>query len=148
MKRKNYRIEINASAAHVFETMLGKTTYKQWTAEFNPTSDFEGHWELGEKISFIGYNKEGEKEGMLGKIAAYIPNKHISIQYIGLIHQNTEITEGPMVEEWVGLFENYTFTENDGVTTVAIEVDVNAEFENYFDSTWPKALQRLKELCE
>lgn len=49
MKRKNYRIEINASAAHVFETMLGKTTYKQWTAEFNPTSDFEGHWELGEK---------------------------------------------------------------------------------------------------
>lgn len=148
MKRKNYSIKINATASHVFATMIGETTYKQWTSEFNPTSDFEGRWELGEKISFIGYNKEGEKEGMLGKIAAYTPNKHISIQYIGLIHQNTEITEDPMVEEWVGLFENYTFTEDHGVTTVAIEVDVNAEFENYFDSTWPKALQRLKELCE
>ena len=57
MKKLTYSININAPAEIVFEMMLGEATYKQWTAAFNPTSDFEGGWNKGDKIYFIGYDE-------------------------------------------------------------------------------------------
>jgi hypothetical protein len=59
-----------------------------------------------------------------------------------------EITEGPDVEKWANWFENYTFEENNGITTVSVEVDTNEDFEEYMLESYPKALEKLKELCE
>jgi hypothetical protein len=42
MKKLEYKINIEAPKEVVYEKMLGKATYKQWTSLFNPTSDFEG----------------------------------------------------------------------------------------------------------
>jgi hypothetical protein len=44
--------------------------------------------------------------------------------------------------------ENYTFEESNGVTTVTIDLDTADEFEDYMNEAYPKALQKLKELCE
>ena len=147
MKKTNYKIEINAPASKVYETMIGKETYKQWTAEFNPTSDFEGGWNKGDKIYFTGEH-EGKKGGMIAEIAENIPNEFISIRHYGILEGDKEITSGPQVEGWAGGFENYSFEENNGVTTVSVEVDTNEEYLDYFDTTWPKALNKLKEISE
>lgn len=148
MKRTNYQIDINAPVSKVYETMIGKETYKQWTAEFNPTSDFEGGWNKGDKILFTGVNQEGKKEGMVAEIAENIPNKLISIRHLGILDGENEITSGPQVEGWAGALENYSFGENDEITTVTVDVDTNEEYLDYFNSTWPKALQKLKEMSE
>lgn len=148
MKTRHYQTDINASAAHVYETMLGPATYNQWTAEFNPTSTYEGSWETGSRIHFIGTNKEGKKEGMVAEIKENIPNQFVSIRHLGILDDGQEITEGPKVEGWAGALENYTFTETNGVTTVAVAVDTNDEYADYFNETWPKALNRLKEISE
>ncbi|MCY1516715.1 hypothetical protein D9M68_513640 [compost metagenome] len=148
MKKQTYQISIHAPASEVYRIMLGKTTYKLWTAEFNPTSDFEGSWNKGDKIYFTGINAEGKKEGMVARIAENIPDQFISISHLGILDGEKEITEGPMVEEWAGAHENYTFRENNGLTTVLVEVDTSEKYLSYFDETWPKALNRLKELCE
>jgi hypothetical protein len=29
-----------------------------------------------------------------------------------------------------------------------IDLDVNEEWKSYFEGTWPKALDKLKEICE
>lgn len=147
MKKLNYKIEIKASVSKVYETMIGKETYKQWTAEFNPTSDFEGSWNKGDKINFVGEH-EGKKGGMVAEIAENIPNKFISIRHLGILDGDKEIISGPEVEGWAGALENYSFEENNGVTTVSIEVDTNEEYLDYFDTTWPKALDKLKEISE
>ncbi len=147
MKKLSYKIDIHAPASKVYETMLGKETYKQWTAAFNPTSDFEGSWNKGNKIHFIGEH-EGKKGGMVAEIAENIPNKFISIRHIGILDEDKEITSGPEVEGWAGALENYAFEENNGVTTVSIEVDTNEEYLDYFDTTWPKALDKLKFISE
>ncbi len=55
MKKLQFKKEINATAQKVYETMLGlndKSTYEYWTAEFNPTSTYEGNWEKGKQNSF------------------------------------------------------------------------------------------------
>lgn len=148
MKKLFYKTQINAPASKVFDTMLGRETYKQWTAAFNPTSDFDGGWNKGDKIYFTGINEEGKREGMVAEIAENIPNKYISIRHYGILDGDEEITSGPQVESWAGGFENYSFEENNGVTTVSVDVDTNEEYMDYFDKTWPIALDKLKEISE
>ena len=45
-------------------------------------------------------------------------------------------------------FENYSFEENNEVTTVKVEIDATEEFIDFMNETYPKALKKLKELCE
>ena len=151
MKKLQYTIEINASADEVYNTMLGLNnieTYNLWTAEFNPTSTYEGSWEKGSKILFVGTDENGKKGGMVSEIADNIPNQFISIRHYGILDGDKEITEGPDVEKWAGGLENYSFQEENGVTTVTVECDMADDYQDYFDTTWPKALKKLKELSE
>ena len=151
MEKLNFEININAKASKVFDTMLGisnKSSYEQWTALFNPTSTYEGDWRKDSKMLFIGTDDKGEKGGMLSRIVEHIPNQFISIQHYGLVQQDREITEGPEVEKWANGFENYTFNEINGITTVRVELDTTAEFTDYMNQTYPNALNKLKEICE
>lgn len=153
MKKMQFKTDINAPVANVFSIMLDKETFRQWTAVFNPESDFEtpssveGNWHKGSKILFIGASKTGKREGMVGWIRENIPNKFVSIEYTGIVDGDDEITTGPVAEEWQG-FENYSFAEENGTTTVTVDIDVNDEMVDYFAVTYPKALEKLKEICE
>lgn len=151
MKKIQCKIDIHASAEKVYNTMLGISnieTYEQWTSEFNPTSTYEGSWEKGSKIYFIGTDEHGKRGGMVSEIAANIPFQFVSIRHYGILDGENEITEGAEVEKWAGGLENYTFHEHNGVTTVTVESDVSEDFLEYFTTTWPKALNKLKELVE
>ena len=57
MKKLKFKVTINAPSHKVYDVMLGinkKSTYEAWTALFNPTSTFEGSWNKGNKILFLG----------------------------------------------------------------------------------------------
>jgi len=140
MKKLTYQIKINAPVSRVFKTMLDKETYKKWTSAFNPSSDFEGIWEEGEKINFIGINEHGEKEGMIAEIAQYIPNAFVSIRHLGILNKGQEILSGPAVED--------SFFAVEGKTELKVDVDTNDDFIEYFNQVWPNALLRLKNLSE
>jgi hypothetical protein len=151
MNKVQFKTEINAPIAKVYKTMLGldnKATYEAWTAEFNPTSTFEGSWEKGSKILFIGTDENGEKGGMIAEVAENIPNKFVSIRHYGLLKGDTEITSGEEVEKWAGELENYWFEEHNGITSVTVEVGVSDEYMDYFQITYPKALKKLKAIVE
>lgn len=151
MKKLLYKISINAPLSKVYDIMLGlksKSTYEQWTALFNPTSTYEGSWDKGNKILFVGVDEKGEKGGMVSRIAENIPNQFVSINHYGLLQGGKEITEGPEVEKWANGFENYTFEENKGATTVTVDLDTTEDFVGYMNDAYPKALDKLKEICE
>lgn len=151
MKKMQFKVSINASANKVYDVMLGisnKTSYEQWTALFNPTSSFEGNWSKGSKMRFIGVDEKGEKGGMVSEIADNVPNRYVSIRHYGLVKGNEEITEGPEVDKWANGFENYTFEESNGTTHVTVDLDTTEDFIDYMNDTYPKALDKLKEICE
>lgn len=151
MKKLQFKVNINAPTAKVFDTMLGisnKSSYEQWTALFNPTSTYEGAWTRGSKMLFIGTDEKGEKGGMVSEIADHIPNRFISIRHYGLVKGNEEITVGPEVEKWANGFENYSFDDKNGTTTVTVDLDTTEEFLEYMNEHYPKALEKLKEICE
>ncbi|MES2588540.1 MAG: SRPBCC domain-containing protein [Bacteroidota bacterium] len=151
MEKLQYKVNINAAASKIYDFMLGiksKSTYEQWTSFFNPTSTYEGTWDKGNKILFVGVDEKGEKGGMVSRIAENIPNQFVSIQHYGLLQADKEITEGPEVEKWANGFENYTFEENNGTTSVIVDLDTTEDFVAYMNESYPKALEKLKEICE
>jgi len=151
MKKLQFKVNIQAPANKVYDCMLGisrKSTYEQWTSLFNPTSTYEGGWGKGSKIRFVGTDEKGEKGGMVSRIAENNPNRFVSVQHYGVLKGDEEITEGPDVEKWANGFENYTFEESKGTTTVTVDLDTTEEFLDYMNENYPKALGKLKEICE
>src|SRR6478735_690463 len=156
MKKLKFKVNINAPVVRVYDLMLGihsKSTYEEWTSLFNPTSTYEGRWDKGTKILFLGIDEKGEKGGMVSRIVENIPNRFVSIQHYGLLKGAKEITAGPEVEKWANGFENYSFEKNNGSdsnrrTTVTVDLDTTEEFVDYMNQSYPKALDKLKEICE
>ncbi|WP_125723535.1 SRPBCC family protein [Flavobacterium ustbae] len=151
MQKLQFKKEINASAQKVYETMLGlkdKATYEYWVKTFNPTSTYEGSWDKGSKIRFVGTDENGKKAGMVSEIEENNPAQFVSIRHYGFLDGDTEVTTGEQVEKWAGGHENYTFEENNGITTVTVEMDTIEEYLDYFNSTYPKAMDKLKEISE
>ena len=152
MNKLQYTIKINAPVNKVYDLMLGisnKSTYEQWTAMFNPTSTYEGNWNKGSKMLFVGFDEKGNKGGLVSEIADNITNKYISIRHYGLVQANMEIISGPEVEKWANGFENYKFQENNGVTEILVElVGLTEDLIEYMNDSWPKALNKLKKVCD
>ncbi len=151
MQKLQFTQQIKASAQKVYETMLGlhnKSTYEFWVSVFNPTSTYEGCWDKGSKILFVGTDENGKKGGMVSQVVAHEPAKFVSIRHYGFLDGDKEITTGEMVEKWAGGYENYYFEENQGTTTVTVEMDVIEDYLDFFKNTYPKALEKLKEIAE
>lgn len=151
MIKLQFNVSINAPVAKVYDFMLGtsrKATYERWTSLFNPTSTYEGSWDKGNKILFVGVDDKGEKGGMVSRIAENIPNRFVSIQHYGIFKADKEITTGPEVEKWANGLENYTFEENNGATIVTVDLDTTEDLTGYMNDSYPKALNKLKEICE
>jgi hypothetical protein len=151
MEKLHFSKSIKAPVDKTYDMMLGltdKSTYESWTYLFNPTSSYEGAWNKGDKILFVGVDEHGEKGGMVSEIEENIPHRFVSIRHYGLLKGDQEITEGPEVEQWANGFENYSFDEVNGITTVRVELETTEDFVDYMNEAYPKALDKLKEICE
>ncbi|WP_285054748.1 SRPBCC family protein [Pedobacter ginsengisoli] len=144
MKKKEFRITIDAPREKVWNVIIGKDTYPVWTAVFAEGSTVETDWKKGSKALFL----DGKGSGMVSEIAENIPFEYLSIRHLGEIINDKEDTDSEKVKEWAGAFENYTLTEKDGKTEWLTEMDVTEEFEDYFDKTWPQAMEKARELAE
>lgn len=153
MNAMHFSITIRAPKEKVWNTMLQPETYRIWTtefmegiAEFGEGSYYEGSWEQGAKIRFLGPDGSG---GMTSVIAENNPYQFISIKHLGIVKDGMDDTESPEAKAWSGVYENYTFDECGGVTELMVDMSgVPAEFEQYMADAWPKALAKLKSLCE
>lgn len=131
--------------------MLEDTTYRQWTVPFNPGSYYEGNWEEGSEIKFLGCDEHGNPQvgGMYSRIKENKLHEFISIEHLGIIKEDGTIdTTSDEVKKWTPAFENYTFEESEGGTKLSVDIDLNDEYKTMFEGMWPKALKILKELAE
>ena len=118
-------------------------------------TDPAGHCNRQGYLQHRCYNKYGKRDltasvhnnrSLFSRIAENIPNEFISIHHLGILDGDKEILDGPEVEGWGDALENYSFSENNGVTTVSVEMDTKEDYVDYFNETWPKALEILKKL--
>ncbi|MEB2774957.1 SRPBCC domain-containing protein [Algoriphagus sp. D3-2-R+10] len=146
--RLHFEISIKKSPSEVYRIMLEKPTYEEWTDVFSPGSTYIGTWEEGSQIQFVSQGEEGNQNGMVSKVVKNVLNKHLDIEHLGVLKEGVEVLEGKEVEMWKGAHEKYTFKENGTGTLLLIDLDSTMEFDEYFTGMWPKALDKLKEICE
>ncbi len=148
MERLNFSIVIDAPKEKVWKTMLNDETYRQWTAEFCRGSHYIGNWNEGSRILFLAPGETGEMSGMVSRIKVNRPYEYISIEHLGIVQEGKEDTTSEKVKGWAGALENYTFKDLGDGTELLVEMDSNEEYSQMFQDTWPKALQKLKEVAE
>lgn len=150
MEKLTFTTIINAPREKVWRTMLDDVTYKQWTKPFNEGSRYEGKWEIGSEMRFIGVDDSGKEcGGMYSKIKEVRPCEFVSIEHFGTVNEAGEIdTTSEGVKKWTPAFENYTFNEKNGATELFVELDISEEWKDMFNDMWPKSLAKLKEIAE
>lgn len=150
MKKLTFSIIINAPREKVWHTMLDDETYREWTKPFNEGSRYEGKWETGSEMRFIGVDDSGkESGGMYSKIKEARPYEFVSIEHLGMISATGEVdTTSEEVKKWTPAFENYTFIDKEGGTEVLVELDISDEWQDMFNDMWPRSLAKLKEIAE
>jgi uncharacterized protein YndB with AHSA1/START domain len=146
----SFAITINAPTERVWSTMLQDATYREWAALFNPkgSSWYEGTWTQGSKILFLGDGENGQVGGMVSRIKEVRPHEFVSIEHLGVVQDGKEDTTSEMAKQFAPALENYTFVGKNGATEVRVDMDIVEEYREMFESSWPKALQKLKELAE
>lgn len=144
MKKQEFSIEVDAPREKVWNILWGKDTYPLWTAPFSEGSRAETDWKEGSKVLFLN----DDDEGMIARIAKNIPNEYMSIEHIGVIMDGKEHTENEKSKEWEGSLENYTLKEVNGKTQLLVDMDITEEYQDFFNTTWPIALNKIKELSE
>jgi len=144
MQQIHFEINIAAPVAQVFSAMLTQDSYRDWTTAFCEGSYYEGVWQQGEKIKFLSPSGDG----MLSEIAEHRPNQFTSIRHLGTIANGVEDTSSEAVRAWAPAYENYTFVAIDGGTKIIVEQDIMDEYADFMAQVWPKALDRLKAICE
>lgn len=144
----HFEITIDNTPDNIFRIMLDGLGFSEWTSAFNPTSRFTGSWEKGEKMMFIGTDADGKTGGMVCRIRENIPGKFLSIESLREIVDGKEVNGDGKANPWRGSLENYSFKPVGSKTLLSIDTDSPVEMKSYFTEAWPKALEKLKVLCE
>lgn len=148
METIQYTILINANKGTVWDTMLNDKTYRQWTTAFHEGSFYEGTWEKGTEIRFLGPGEDGKLGGMYSKIKENKKHEFISIEHLGMVADGVIDTTSDEVKKWAPSFENYTFSEKGNQTELKVEMQIDSNYKSMFDKMWPNALKLLKDLSE
>ena len=149
MQKLHFSVVVNAPKEKVWHAMLDDESYREWTKAFNEGGYYQGSWEKGSKILFLGPDPEAGKErGMVSRIADNRPYEFLSIEHLGIVQNGVEDTTSEAAKKWAPAYENYTFKEKDGATEVLVDVDMEDEHAEMFKNMWPDALERLKAIGE
>jgi uncharacterized protein YndB with AHSA1/START domain len=106
MKKMSHEIQIVAPAASVWDAVVDPHKYMAWTWQFHPTSYFDGGWDKGDKILFLGQDEQGSIGGMVAEIAESEFAKYISIRHLGYVQDGVEDTESKGVQAHFPSYEN------------------------------------------
>lgn len=158
MEKLHFETFIKATPEKVWNTMLEDRNYRAWTSAFNPHGSwFEGDWSLGSSMKFLGPNPSKPEEigGMVSRITDNQLHKFLSIEHLGEIQNGVEDTTSDRAKMWAGAHENYTFTEENGGTRIAVDLEMGSsdsqevkDMVDMFKGMWPNALEKLKEIAE
>ena len=146
METLYFEIKINATAPKVYQSLMHQ--FQDWTSVFSPTSQCEGSWEQGTQMHFTSSEADGTSSGLISLVKENIPNELISLAHNGYSENGKMIFEGAQVELLKGAHENYSFQEENRITLLKVETDVLPDWKEYFIKTFPKALEKLKQICE
>jgi uncharacterized protein YndB with AHSA1/START domain len=136
-----FDIHIAAPRQRVWERMLAKPSYEQWTAAFCEGSSYQGDWSPGSEMRFTG----PDGSGMLAEVVQNLPGERVQIRHRGELLPGGTVQPG---DGWDSADESYFFSDEAGGTRLRVQMDCAPAHAVMMSRMWPDALVRLKALCE
>lgn len=141
INRLTFSIDIKAEKAEIWKALWDESSYRDWAGVF-----FEGsyviadNWEEGSKVLFLS----PDQSGIYSLIQTHIPNKIMVFKHVGKVLNGKEQPLDEETKTWTGATETYTLIEGIDTNTLRVEIDVLDEHLDFMKTTFPKALERLK----
>ncbi len=144
MNRINFSVSIDAPASKVWDVLWNDNSYRQWTTVFCEGSYMETDWQVGGNTRFLG---PGEG-GMYSTIDGLKENQMVSFRHIGEVKDGVNLPLDDKSKTWSGATESYYLEEKNGKTELRVELDITEDHEAFFKESFPKGLEKVKELSE
>ncbi|EAS19048.1 hypothetical protein FNJ87_10490 [Nonlabens mediterrranea] len=142
--RLQFSIDINASKSQIWDVLWDDHSYRDWVSVF-----FEGsyvvtdQWKEKSQVLFLG----PDQNGIYSMIEKHIPNKIMRFKHIGNVINGIEQDIDEETKKWSGARETYTLMDHATHHTLVVEIDVLDEHLEFMKSTFPIALERIKQKC-
>ena len=101
-------------------------------------------WKEGSKIHFLS----PKGEGMYSVITECKPNELMAFKHLGVVKDFVEQPNDEETKTWSGSMESYSLKEINGGTTLNATLNATEQFQEYFKTTFPKAMALVKDLAE
>lgn len=146
MRTLHFNIEINASKEKVWSALWDDANYRNWTSVFSEGSYAVSDWKEGSEIRFL----TPTNDGMLSVITKKNPYQIMSFKHLADIRDGKvqPANKAKEEEDWTGAMETYTLEEANGVTKLSVALDGVEKYIDYFQKTFPKALDKVKTIAE
>lgn len=142
VKEIQFQIEINASKKRVWKVLWEDRTFRDWANKIDEGTYIEGEIQEGKDIQFLssvnGY-------GVTSLVEKFRPEEVAVFRHRADTKKSGQQTRE---KEWTGGLESYSLKEKNGVTTLVVVMDIPLELEEIFQTSFPKAMERIKELSE
>ena len=104
---------------------------------------------VNEKVKFLGPDEKGIMGGILSSVKEIVRYKEICFEHYGMVLNGEEKTNGEDIDDWVPSFEKYIFLNiGENKILLKVEVELSKKWSVMMNAMWPKALNKLKEICE
>lgn len=142
MKQLQFSTEITAAKARVWDILWQDKTFREWAGIIDPETHMVGDLIEGGEVQFIS---AANGYGVTSLVEKLIPDEFLLLRHSA---DTQEAGKRDREKQWTGGMESYLLTEKDGITTLTVALDVPLELEEEFTISYPKSLQRVKELAE
>lgn len=136
-----FKIEINASKKTVWNTLWQDKTLREWAGIVDPGTYMVGELAEGSIVQF----NSAEGYGVTSLVATLIPNEYILFKHKA---DTKDVGDKTREDQWTNGEESYALVEKNGATTLVLKFDVPTELVELMSTSYPKALERVKELSE
>lgn len=144
MKTLEFNIEINAPREKIWQILWDDATYRDWVSAFCEGTYAVSNWNEGDKIHFLSPNGDG----MNSIIEKKIDNQYMAFKHISELKNFIEMPVDEATLEWTGGMEIYELIQEKNATKLNVKMDCIVKYIEYFNSTFPNGLKRIKELSE
>lgn len=144
MNRLHFSIDIKAEKTKIWNALWDDNSYRDWVSVF-----FEGsyavtdNWKEGSTVLFLA----PDKSGIYSIVEKHVPNEVIQFKHIGTVVNGKEQPIDDETKIWSGASEIYRLAEGKDSNTLMVEIDVMDEHLDFMKSTFPKALEKIKNNC-
>lgn len=144
MKTLKFEIQIHSSIETVWKTLWDKETYTKWTKPFTEGCYYETEsFTEGNEVKFLSPNGDG----MLSTIVSLKQQEFVAFEHLGMIVNGEKSTFKTESDNHQYL-ETYQLIKNENSVTLIAKIDTLEPWEDTMNTTFPQALQIIKELSE